>query len=114
MYKKDVKSLLIHFEIENKRQAMNPRHDEDAELAILIYSYIVAQNRKKRQQQEAGRVEHRGRKRKDRTCWVRPWLSVDRRHQLGHYSQLLNTELRCEDIASVKLYYALLRSITVC
>lgn len=38
------------------------------------------------------------------TCWVKPWLSVDRRRQLGHYSQLLNTELRCEDVSSYVNY----------
>ena len=35
---------------------------------------------------------------------MRPWLSADRRHQLGHYSQLLNRELRCEDVSSYANY----------
>ena len=38
---------------------------------------------------------HRRRNRKARSCWVRPWLSAERRLQYGHYDRLL-AELRIE------------------
>ena len=39
---------------------------------------------------------HRRRNRMTRSCWVRPWLSAERRLQYGHYDRLL-AELRIED-----------------
>lgn len=30
-----------------------------------------------------------GKKRKRRTCWVRPWLKPERRLAVGHYHQLM-------------------------
>ena len=38
---------------------------------------------------------HRRRNRRARSCWVRPWLSAERRLQYGHYDRLL-AELRIE------------------
>lgn len=88
---------------------MHPRDKEDAELAILVHAYIVARKKERQQQEETEqeRVEERERgRRRPRSCWVRPWLNADRRHQLGHnmYSQLLNTELRCEDVSTYTNY----------
>ena len=45
------------------------------------------------------RMRRRRRRRRQRTCWVRPWLSADRRLQFGHYDQLME-ELRMEDTQS--------------
>ena len=86
---------------------MHPRDEEDAELAILLYAYMVAVDKKKHLQQKAlepRRVGERERRIRRRSCWVRPWLSADRRHQLGHYSQFLNRELRCEDVCTYSNY----------
>ena len=38
---------------------------------------------------------HRRRNRRARSCWVRHWLSAERRLQYGHYDRLL-AELRIE------------------
>ena len=35
-------------------------------------------------------------RRRNRSCWVRPWRSAERRLQFGHYDRLL-AELRMED-----------------
>ena len=71
------------------------------EIAILAYIVFLQHQ----QQQAAGQVqrqerERRRRRRRPRTCWVRQWLSEDRRDQLGQFSQLLTRELRCEDAGS--------------
>ncbi|PJE77331.1 hypothetical protein CI610_03752 [invertebrate metagenome] len=42
------------------------------------------------------RRRRRRNKRQPRLFWVRPWLSVERRLQFGHYDRLM-TELRVED-----------------
>jgi hypothetical protein len=44
-------------------------------------------------------VERQRHRRRPRRCWVRPWLSADRRHQFGHYGRLLR-ELRIDDTNS--------------
>ena len=41
-------------------------------------------------------IFRRRRNRRIRSCWVRPWLSAERRLQFGHYDRLL-AELRMED-----------------
>ena len=41
-------------------------------------------------------IFRRRRNRRNRSCWVRPWLSAERRLQFGHYDRLL-AELRMED-----------------
>lgn len=41
-------------------------------------------------------AQRRRRTRQVRSCWVRPWLSADRRLQFGHYDRLM-AELRLED-----------------
>ena len=59
---------------------MHPRDEEDAELAILLYAYMVAVDKKKHLQQKAlepRRVGERERRIRRRSCWVRPWLSAD-------------------------------------
>ncbi|KAH3854492.1 hypothetical protein DPMN_097035 [Dreissena polymorpha] len=43
------------------------------------------------------RRRRRGRnRRQSRSCWVRPWLSAERRLQFGHYDRLM-AKLRMED-----------------
>ena len=107
-YKKDIE-LAMSLPLRNieEHTDMHPRNEEDAELAILLYAYMVAVDKKKHLQQKAlepRRVGERERRIRRRSCWVRPWLSADRRHQLGHYSQLLNRELRCEDVCTYSNY----------
>ena len=34
-------------------------------------------------------IFRRRRNRSNRSCWVRPWLSAERRLQFGHYDRLL-------------------------
>ena len=41
-------------------------------------------------------IFRRRRNRRISSCWVRPWLSAERRLQFGHYDRLL-VELRMED-----------------
>ncbi|KAH3741545.1 hypothetical protein DPMN_048270 [Dreissena polymorpha] len=42
------------------------------------------------------RRRQRRNRRQPRSCWVRPWLSAERRLQFGHYDRLM-AELRMED-----------------
>ena len=42
------------------------------------------------------RMRRRRNGRQPRSCWARPWLSVERRLQFGHYDRLI-AELRMED-----------------
>ena len=93
---------------------MHHRDEDDIICAFLLYAYKLAKEEEEQQQQqqhtEQGRLgvaERRRRRRRGRTprsCWVRPWLSEDRRRQLGHYSTLLNRELRCEDVSTYTNY----------
>ncbi|XP_053398131.1 uncharacterized protein LOC128556607 [Mercenaria mercenaria] len=52
-----------------EEQAMHPRDEEDAELAIFLYAYIVT-CRQQQQEMEQDRIEERGRRRnrRPRTC----------------------------------------------
>ena len=80
---------------------MNQLDISDPELAVLIYAYIV--ERKKRSQHTRDiniGLEVRRRNRKPRSCWFKQWLSVESRLQYGHYTQLLNAELRCRDVGA--------------
>ena len=90
---------------------MHHRDEGDIICAFLLYAYKLAKEEEEQQQQqhiEQGRLgvaeRRRRRRRRPRSCWVRPWLSEDRRRQLGHYSTLLNRELRCEDVSTYTNY----------
>ena len=92
---------------------MHHRDEDDIICAFLLYAYKLAKEEEEQQQQhtEQGRLgvaerrrRRRRRRRTPRSCWVRPWLSEDRRRQLGHYSTLLNRELRCEDVSTYTNY----------
>ena len=67
--------------------------DQQMLLPMLINMQYMVQN-----DQDAVLLLRRRRRnqRRRRTCWVRPWLSAERRLQFGHYDQLMR-ELRMED-----------------
>ena len=50
--------------------------------------------------QAAFMIFRRRRNRRNRSCWVGPWLSAERRLQFGHYDDRLLAELRMEDQSS--------------
>ena len=81
-----------------------PEHDlseEDMMFVSLLYNYILALEAEEREeeQQRQGEVglPTRGRRPFIRSCWTRPWLTEERRRQYGHYTSLLDTQLRFED-----------------
>ena len=53
--------------------------------------------------QQQGRRRRR-RTRRQRSMWVRAWLSEERRQQLGHYSTFITRELRNEDLNAFQNY----------
>ena len=83
-----------------------PEHDlseEDMMFVSLLYNYILALEAEERgeEQQRQGEVDlpAGGRRPFIRSCWTRPWLTEERRQQYGHYTSLLDTQLRLEDPA---------------
>jgi len=75
--------------------------EEDMMFVCLLHNYILALEAEEREeeQQRQGEVDlPAGRRRRFiRTCWTRPWLTEERRQQYGHYTSLLDTQLRLED-----------------
>ncbi|KAH3829479.1 hypothetical protein DPMN_131475 [Dreissena polymorpha] len=83
-----------------------PEHhlsEEDMTFVSLLYYYILAQEADEReeekQRQGGGHLPAGGRRPFIRGCWTRPWLTEERRQQHGHYTSLLDTQLRLEDPA---------------
>ena len=86
-----------------------PEHDlseEDMMFVSLLYNYILALEAEEREeeQQRQGEVDlpAGGRRPFIRSCWTRPWLTEERRQQYGHYTSLLDTQLRLEDPAAFR------------
>eukprot|EP00057_Strongylocentrotus_purpuratus_P031812 XP_785740.2 PREDICTED: uncharacterized protein LOC580596 [Strongylocentrotus purpuratus] len=68
----------------------------------LLYNYILALEAEKREEEHQRQEEVElpavgGRRPFIRSCWTRPWLTEERRQQLGQYTSLLDTQLRLED-----------------
>ena len=114
-YKRREGLTFYHSVQRSRRGKMHHRDEDDIICAFLLYAYKLAKEEEEQQQQqqhiEQGRLgvaerrrRRRRRRRTPRSCWVRPWLSEDRRRQLGHYSTLLNRELRCEDVSTYTNY----------
>ena len=79
--------------------------------AILLYKYIISVRHDKLKYQQLSeevslkkRADIARRKKRQRSCWVKSWLSVNQRNQLGHNSTLINRELRHEDVTTYKNY----------
>ena len=86
-----------------------PEHDlseEDMIFVSLLYNYILVIEAEEREeeQQRQGEVDlpAGGRRPFIRSCWTRPWLTEEIRQQYGHYTRLLDTELRLEDPAAFR------------
>jgi len=66
----------------------------------LFLQYMFIQGQQAVLDAQAAVILRRRRRRRNRiqprSCWVRPWLSVERRLQFGHYDRLM-VELRMED-----------------
>ena len=66
----------------------------------LFLQYMFIQGQQAVLDGQAAVIIRRRRRRRiriqPRSCWVRPWLSVERRLQFGHYDRLM-VELRMED-----------------
>ena len=112
-YKRREGLTFYHSVQRSRRGKMHHRDEDDIICAFLLYAYKLAKEEEEQQQQQhieqgrlgvAERRRRRRRRRTPRSCWVRPWLSEDRRRQLGHYSTLLNRELRCEDVSTYTNY----------
>ena len=111
-YKRREGLTFYHCVQRSRRGKMHHRDEDDIICGFLLYAYKLAKEEEEQQQQqhtEQGRLgvaerRRRRRRRRPRSCWVRSWLSEDRRRQLGHYSTLLNRELRCEDVSTYTNY----------
>ena len=93
----------------NKIQKFQMYHDqseEDMLVVSLLYNYILAIEAEEREeeQQRQGEVDlpAGGRRPFIRSCWTRPWPKEERRQQYGHYTRLLDTELRLENSAAFR------------
>lgn len=78
-----------------------PSYEVDMTFVSLLYNYILALEAEERegeqQRQEEVELPAGGRRPFIRSCWTRPWLTEERRQQLGQYTSLLDTQLRLED-----------------
>ena len=72
--------------------------DDNVKFAVYLYAYIVAREEGDKQLPDQPPPQpQRAGKAAVRQFWVRPWLTEERRHQLGLFSSLLDTQLRLED-----------------
>ena len=74
-------------------------------LGAYIHACMQQQRGDQRQQKQLqrGKAGQRQRLRR-KSCWVREWLSEDRRQKLGHYSTFITRELRTEDVNTFQNY----------
>ena len=66
---------------------------------ILLEGHLLAQN----EEDAALLLALRRRRRRNRSCWTKPWLTLDNRLSLGQYHQLMQ-QLRVSDMASFENY----------
>ncbi|KAH3698044.1 hypothetical protein DPMN_085559 [Dreissena polymorpha] len=78
-----------------------PEHDlseEDMTFVSLLYNYILALQADEREEEQQRQGEFDlpagGRRPFIKSCWTRPWLTEERRQQHGHYTSLLDTQIR--------------------
>ena len=68
-------------------------HDDDNitfwRIILCIHYYRI--------EEEENQPERRTRRAAVRQFWVRPWLTEVNRQQFGHFSSLLDTQLRIDD-----------------
>ena len=73
--------------------------------AVLLYAYIIAREEEDEQQPDQPQPQpQRARRAAVRQFWVRPWLTEERRQQLGQFSSLLDTQLMLEDPVAFQNY----------
>lgn len=77
--------------------------DDENIFAVLLYAYIKAKEEEEEDKCQPPR-QKRVRRAVVRNCWVRPWLSEDNRQKLGHFSSLVDTQLRCLDPVAFQNY----------
>lgn len=78
---------------------MAAAHDDDnITFGVLFHAYITAV------EEEENQPERRTRRAAVRQFWVRPWLTEVNRQQFGHFSSLLDTQLRIDDPVAFQRY----------
>ena len=79
--------------------------DDNVTFALLLYAYIIAREEEDEQQPDQPQPQpQRARRAAVRQFWVRPWLTEERRQQLGQFSSLLDTQLRLDDPVAFQNY----------
>ena len=83
-------------------------HDtEKKAFTMLLFAYITALEEEEDEQrliQQRDQVARMYRRAVVRQRWVRPWLTEAKRRQFGHFSSLLDTQLRMEDPVAFQNY----------